>query len=142
MDTQFEQTAEDRRRHITVALQLYDHDVVHRTAGVSRNVMEPQVRVDGETLGLALVHQGDTVEAVLQLTGKRRRVVLQPGTDEIIVGHVFSVLTTETDVVPGIHRVELLHRHAFLLRTAVVVLGLHLTVNPITLSLISFCRSF
>ena len=58
---------EDGRRDSSVAFQFDDYDVMHRAAVTRGDVVEYQVRVDGETLGHTLVDECDAVEAVLKL---------------------------------------------------------------------------
>ncbi len=126
LDPQFAQQAEDRRGHATVALQLDDDHIVHRAHFVGHDVVEAEVEVDREALGLALVHEGDAVEAVFELLAQRRRVVVQTAAQEVVVGDEFLALATEPDVVLRMQGVEGADADALLLRAAAVVLRLHL----------------
>ena len=126
LDAQLLEQVEDGRRHAPVALEFDDGHVVQKSVVVGHDVVEAQVGVDGQPLRHALVHQGDAVEAILQLLIERERVVLQIAAQKLVVLTERLVLAMETDAMVWIPRVELMHQHALLLRPPVVVLRLHL----------------
>ena len=122
MDAQLEQLGQDGRRLVTVALELDDDEVAHEAVVVGYEVVEPQVDIDGEALGLALVDEGDTVEAVLEVFGESLWIVVQIGSDKGIV-----VVKAEAASGPCLG-IEALGSGTLLLGAPVVVLRLHLKV--------------
>ena len=121
-DSQLAQHGQDRRRHEAVALELDDDNVAHKTVVAGDDVVEAEVQVNGQTLGLALVDQGDAVEAVLQLRQHRGCIVVQGLAEEVSILSAAEVDGRQT--AGG----EVVKADALLLGTSVVVLGLHLKV--------------
>ena len=56
---------QDGRGLVSVTFEFNDHDVAHVAFLSCGNIVEAQVRVDGETLRTGFVYQCDTVETVL-----------------------------------------------------------------------------
>ena len=126
MDAQVAEFVQDGRRLVTVALELDDDEVAHRTLLACGDVIEAQVGIDGETLGLGLVHQCDAVETVLDLFGETLRVIMKIGTQELVVVDEILILTMELNIVLRMEGVELFHSDTLILRASVVILRLHL----------------
>ena len=66
-EAKLEQLGQDGRRLEAIALELDDNELPHRAVDTRREIVELQIGIDGETLGLGLVDEGDTVEVVLEL---------------------------------------------------------------------------
>ena len=119
-DAQLEQFGKDGRRLEAIALQ-FDHDeVVHHALHTRRQVVETEVGVDGQAFGLGLIDEGDTIEVILELFLKSLWGIMEMSADKVIV-----VVKTERGGGTCM-RVEILCGSALLLRTPMVVLGLHL----------------
>ena len=112
MDMQLPQHLKHRRIAQAVALQLDDNKRTHVAVLSTDKVEELQVRVDGETFRLRTVNECDTLEVVadgrLQVSNVVTQVLSQKGSLFLIT------------------KVHVCDLDAFLLRTAVVVLRLHL----------------
>ena len=65
LDAQGAQQRQDGAVHIAVALELDDDQRPHIGSLACLEVLELHVKVDGQPLGLPIVHQRDAVEAVL-----------------------------------------------------------------------------
>ena len=66
-DTQLEQLGKDGRWLESIALQLNHDEVVHPAIHTRRQIVETEIRVDRQTLGLGLVDEGDAVEVILKM---------------------------------------------------------------------------
>ena len=99
MDAQVAEFVQDGRRLVAVALELDDDEVAHRTLLACGDVIEAQVGIDGETLGLGLVYQCDAVETVLDLFGETLRGIMKIGTQELVVVDEILILTMELNIV-------------------------------------------
>ena len=67
LDAELSKDVEDRTIDIAVAFELDDDEIAHEAVIVGYEVVEPQISIDGEALGLALVDEGDAIEAVLEM---------------------------------------------------------------------------
>ena len=68
MDAQLGKQRQNGRRLQTIALQFNHHKILHKTVIIRTDIMESQVRVDGQSLSLCLIDQRNTIEAILNLT--------------------------------------------------------------------------
>ena len=68
MDAQLGKQRQNGRRLQTIALQFNHHKILHKTVIIRTDIMESQIRIDGQSLSLSLVDQRNTIEAILNLT--------------------------------------------------------------------------
>lgn len=127
LDTQQAQHLQNGGTGQTVAFKLYYRYAAERRVPARREIVEAQVGVYGQTLGLLLVHKRDAVETVLQLFAQRLRTISQVLFHEL-GAYALAVWTVvvEYQVVPGMKRVETLHQHTPFLGAFLIVLGLYL----------------
>ena len=111
-DAQLSQQGQDGRGLSAVAFEFDDDDVVHRGILASFVVVEVEVEVDGQALGLFKVHQRDAQKLVAE---GRREVV--EGDAQHIVEELLAFVVAD-DGIDG------RNGYALLLRLAVVVLAL------------------
>jgi len=126
LDAQFPEHGQNGRWLQAVTLELDDDQSCQVGMVAGHQVVETQVGVDGEALGLGLIDQRDAVEAVLQVLGQHSGVVVQMLAQELVILPVLLILPQESNAVIRIERIKVLHVNTFLLGSAVVVLGLHL----------------
>jgi len=119
---QLPQQLKDGRENVAVALQLDDYQLTCACIAVGLMVMESDVEVNGQTLGLVIVDQCDALETVLH----RGDDVVEGGSRESL---------DEWRAAGVNHVLPLLRRHGdtFLLRASVVILRLHFQESQLTI---------
>ena len=119
LDSQVEKHVFQQRVGATVLFQFHHHQGRHRGRCTVAQVLEAQVAVDGESLGLGIVHQSDSVENGDQM--RTQRIDL--------VGLFFRQKRRRLGVVEDVR--NRLHGDALLLRAAFVVLVFHLAEGQV-----------
>ena len=114
LDAQLAEEGENGRGHTAIALELNDDGIVHHAVGARLVVMELQSEVDGQTLRLAEIHQGDASETVSH--GRHDVAPRQPGgfSEEVFARPLLQ------------HGFERCHLRAPLCRLAMIVLAFYL----------------
>lgn len=128
MDVHLDEHIVHRRGMMTIAFELDDGQVAHASIGLCLEVVEPEIQVDGESFGHAMIDEGDAVEEVLELG--LQGVGAQGGRLDLTIdmGEERSLLEFSQDLrhqligLDGI--VGDLHLHTFLARTTMIVLML------------------
>ena len=119
-DAHLPQEVEDRREHITVALEFYDDQFARLGIALGFVVVELDVEINGQAFGLTIVDEGDAVETVLH--GRRDVVERAPG-EALDEGSAACV-----DYFLAVMR---RHGDAFFLGSTVVVFRFHLEESEV-----------
>lgn len=80
-----QQHVQDGRGCQAVAFELYDGELREVGVVLGNQVVEPEVDIDGESLGESVVHQRDAVEVVLERLPDRLRLIAQVLVEEVAV---------------------------------------------------------
>ena len=124
LDAHLAQDVEDGGEDVAVALQLYDYQVACSGICVGLVVVERDVEVYGQALGLSVVHECDTLETVLHGLYD----VVERSACELAYEFVAARFDQQLPVVVG-------NGDALLLSAPVVVLRLHLKESEVAVEI-------
>ena len=114
VDAQSPQQFQDGGIDIAVALQLDNHQVAGLGILIGLIVVETDIKINGEALGLAHIHEGDALEAVLY----RGIDIVHRLACELLCKLAAACFLDDVTVVIG-------YCYALFLRPPMIILGLH-----------------